>query len=525
MGLLDGFLGNGFEDPRSAAIMALSGGLLQGNFGAALTGAQSAFTQAKQAQQAQETELLKRGLLSAQIDETKAQAAERQAGIEKQRQLQSMIDSIFNAPPPASVYGPGQLGSGSFGAVSPMAGQTDMPSPQPQGSRLGNATPDQIALLNLVGGKDLSPLWKTVKEGFERKPGTFYEDMNGRRSYTPDPTKGMDYQGGRISPIPGYSEFLSAQTMATEGPKASFDMITVPTPNGDVMMTRQQAAQMAGGTQQPTQFSQQSAPQIGGGQNLTPALRALIQRDAMANGISNPQTAFTGAGQGQGYGVQGEQGGALSSGPGIRLRTPQQKADDAARQAGAEASARLPAQAQEGINQSFIKTSYEPVLAAGQSATGLIETVQTTRQAMQNMGKTGWSTELQAQAKNVLAGLGMASDNATMFAANSQVFQSKAMERLWTTLNEAKGPQTEGDATRASKTYASLANTTKANEFILDMAEAKAQRDQIKARFYQQALPVAQSKGNLAEIDREWSSRAPSIFSMPTMQKWAGGIK
>lgn len=38
MGLLDGFLGQGWEDPKSQAVMALAGGLLQGNFGRGATG-------------------------------------------------------------------------------------------------------------------------------------------------------------------------------------------------------------------------------------------------------------------------------------------------------------------------------------------------------------------------------------------------------------------------------------------------------------------------------------------------------
>lgn len=42
-----GLLGNGFDDPQSAAIMALAGGLLQGNFGAGLLGANDAFAQHK----------------------------------------------------------------------------------------------------------------------------------------------------------------------------------------------------------------------------------------------------------------------------------------------------------------------------------------------------------------------------------------------------------------------------------------------------------------------------------------------
>jgi hypothetical protein len=107
-----------------------------------------------------------------------------------------------------------------------------------------------------------------------------------------------------------------------------------------------------------------------------------------------------------------------------------------------------------------------------------------------------------------------------MFASNAQKFQSVAMDNLWTKLNAAKGPQTEGDADRAKQTWASLANTPQANTYIMDMAQAKAERDIMRAKFFNSGLPVAQQRGNLQELENEWNSRMPSIFDMPSMQKW-----
>jgi hypothetical protein len=43
----------------------------------------------------------------------------------------------------------------------------------------------------------------------------------------------------------------------------------------------------------------------------------------------------------------------------------------------------------------------------------------------------------------------------------------------------------------------------------------------MKASFYQNALPIAKEEGDLQKVDREWSKRVPSIFSMPSMTKWA----
>ena len=70
-------------------------------------------------------------------------------------------------------------------------------------------------------------------------------------------------------------------------------------------------------------------------------------------------------------------------------------------------------------------------------------------------------------------------------------------------LNQAKGPQTEGDATRAKATFASLSNTPQANEFILDFAKAVAMRDKKKAAFYNEAMPIAREAGDLTAVDRD----------------------
>jgi hypothetical protein len=180
----------------------------------------------------------------------------------------------------------------------------------------------------------------------------------------------------------------------------------------------------------------------------------------------------------------------------------------------------LSKEAGKGINESFIKSRYEPALAAGDAANDMLTNVKVARDSMRAMGGTGWGAEAKATAANVLAGLGMAPANAKMYAANAQTFQNAAMSNLKTTLDAAKGPQTEGDAARASQLFAQLRNTPQANEFILDMAQAKAEREQMKARFFQSALPIAQQKGDLAEVEREWTKRAPSVFSMPSMQRW-----
>ena len=138
---------------------------------------------------------------------------------------------------------------------------------------------------------------------------------------------------------------------------------------------------------------------------------------------------------------------------------------------------------------------------------------------MSQLGKTGWGTEAMGSAASILGALGV--PQAERFAGNVQTFQSAAMDRLWTNLNAAKGPQTEGDAERSAKTWAQLKNTPQANLYILDLSQAQAERDQLRARYFQEALPLAQQSGDLQEIERRWSRVQPSIWSMPSMKRWA----
>ncbi|VTY35601.1 Uncharacterised protein [Xylophilus ampelinus] len=133
---------------------------------------------------------------------------------------------------------------------------------------------------------------------------------------------------------------------------------------------------------------------------------------------------------------------------------------------------------------------------------------------------TGWGTEAKATAANVLAGLGVAPKSAEMFAANAQKFQSVAMDRLMKKQIEQKGTSTEGDAKRLNQTYVSLQNRPEANDFILDLTQAQANMDARKAAYYEAALPIAQKRGDLTEIDRQWRKVAGSILADPLMQRW-----
>jgi hypothetical protein len=175
------------------------------------------------------------------------------------------------------------------------------------------------------------------------------------------------------------------------------------------------------------------------------------------------------------------------------------------------------------MNRNFIEKSYQPVQEAGAAAQSVIESAKVARDAVTKMGGTGFGKEARAQAMNVLVGLGVGTDRAKIVSENLARFNTVAMERLEVTLNAARGAQTDTDARRAQQTFAQLSNPTDANRFVLDLAQARAERDVMRANFYADMLPEAQKAGDLAAIDRLWNQRQPSVFSMPTMKAW--GVK
>ncbi len=121
-----GLLGNGWDDPQSQAIMALSSGLLSANgsqgLGAGLLGANNAVMAARQ-------EAIKRQLMQAQIDETRAQAQERavktqreQAALEAAQRKAAALPGLLGIQPPGGVSAPAGMGP-----AQGMANQTGGP--------------------------------------------------------------------------------------------------------------------------------------------------------------------------------------------------------------------------------------------------------------------------------------------------------------------------------------------------------------------------------------------------------------
>jgi hypothetical protein len=168
----------------------------------------------------------------------------------------------------------------------------------------------------------------------------------------------------------------------------------------------------------------------------------------------------------------------------------------------------------EQLNNQWITGQFEPAIAAGESAKGAMDNVRLLKSIDLT---TGFGTDAQKTAANVLASFGV--KDAAKFATNAQVFESKIYEGLVDTLAKQKGPQTDKDFANLQKTYASLKNTPQANQFLLDVVEAKAMQDQRKAGYFQKAASIPELRSNLSAITNEWGKVSGSMFDLPIQGK------
>jgi hypothetical protein len=391
------------------------------------------------------------------------QAQQIQANLKKQNMAMDMAQRMFG--------GQSMPGSPQDGAMQPDSAATSgaAPSsmPQAQGRRPQGAFPlglNDVAaynMLDLPNGSTILDLYKQANNPQERKGGNYYVDpRSGQQTYMPKMAEGvMMNEQGQATPVPGAAQANAGYKGAEAGSVA--------------------------GAQFPWAVAQKAAEQRGAA-SYDPM--KVVGQDG--NEYFVPRLNVAGGASGSPSG----QGGGFMAG-----RNPVNQA------------------ATQDLNKNWITSTYQPTLDSGKTAGDMRNSIQAARNIDLN---TGYGTEAKALGANVLTSLGIAPKNAELFATNAQKFQSVAMDRLLTVLGAQKGPQTEGDADRASKTFVSLKNTPEANTFILDLAEAKANQDARKAQFYQDALPQAQKEGDLMRIDREWRNIQGSIWNDPVLGRW-----
>jgi len=133
---------------------------------------------------------------------------------------------------------------------------------------------------------------------------------------------------------------------------------------------------------------------------------------------------------------------------------------------------------------------------------------------------TGFLTETKAKAASVLAALGVA--DADKYATDSQKFLQAVTERALAAQTEQKGVQTNQDYERIAQSGARMGNTKAANEFILDVARAQAERAIAHDKFYRDWLRDPENKNSLRGAEDAWleSEGNKSIFESPRLKKY-----
>jgi hypothetical protein len=131
-----GLLGQGWEDPQSQANMALAAGLLQGNMGAGLLGANQVYAQAP-------ANAMKLKMAQAQMDNYASEIEARKLKTIQDQRQQKMMESFF----------PGMFGSQGASGAAP--GTATLGGPAAPGQAVPGGVPGQVPA---QGGNDIMAL-------------------------------------------------------------------------------------------------------------------------------------------------------------------------------------------------------------------------------------------------------------------------------------------------------------------------------------------------------------------------------
>lgn len=178
----------------------------------------------------------------------------------------------------------------------------------------------------------------------------------------------------------------------------------------------------------------------------------------------------------------------------------------------------------ENIKQSSAsaRKTYDDLIAREQSFGQEEMQIKQLESGLAGVGRTGpYTTAVRKNVANLLAAAGVEADEKYL------TDYSKVENAIKTKVNAAiladKGVATEGDATRHEKTLVSLKEgTPQYNQYLLDTYKAVLERDKDKAAFFRRIYPKAERSpdGDTGKVARDWAARQPSLFSMPSMQKY-----
>lgn len=300
--------GSSWDDPKTAAIMGLAGGLLQGNAGAGLQ--QGLLGYQRQAQinreiGREEKSDARQAKLDAYTEEKhKAELAALKRAAMTDAAIGRMVfgdayDTIFGgagAKPPASSVALAQ--GAQAGSIGPtVANAARMDALPRQASPFANLDPQAVQMDYLINkGRNLSEwLFKRNTPDMQVTNGYAFDKNRVQPGFLPGVSTSAsgqttvtmpDGQGGvRVQAPAGAVDTYGAYRRADEAAKAGYDLVEVPNgAQGKVTMPRSQAVDRlsAGAPAAQTTF-----PTMGNA-NITADVRGLIEADAARNGITNP---------------------------------------------------------------------------------------------------------------------------------------------------------------------------------------------------------------------------------------------
>ena len=225
-----GLLGSGWDDPQSQGLLALASGMISGNFGKGVADMNSTLAGAQDV-------ALKRKLMQAQIGNLDSEVLNRQAAIDKQKNIQELFRDLTNpnarfAENTAGAQ-PGQAGSGTM----------DPANFQPNTSRPAgglNLSPEMLLRAKALG-LDLVEIAKYARPDMQVSGGYAYDKNNLKPGFLPQLNTSQNGQTSMVqigkdgqpfvSAPRGALDAYSAYRKADEGVKADYTPTTV-TPQG-----------------------------------------------------------------------------------------------------------------------------------------------------------------------------------------------------------------------------------------------------------------------------------------------------
>lgn len=172
--------------------------------------------------------------------------------------------------------------------------------------------------------------------------------------------------------------------------------------------------------------------------------------------------------------------------------------------------------------------TYKGIQTAANAARALAPKLTAIRSTLDKGFETGQFAPIKAEAAAFLSAIGVKDtiDPATgkkvgplQYATDAQKFKAIAQERVLERQLEQKGVQTTSDAARMEQTFARLGNTTEANRFLVDVADAQGKMAVQQQKFWDDWW----NKNSTYEgVEQAWNEGpgSQSIFDMPKMKRY-----